>query len=88
MSLISAYLILAPFFEKPIECSICFGILMLSVPLYFTAVRGMSSMPPGLSKVKVRIYKLIKWHFNLALCIYTGDQQNDRSIEEDSDSNF
>ena len=88
MSLISAFLILAPFFQYPIECSICFGILMLSVPLYFTAVRGMSSMPYGLRKFKEKLYELIKWHFGLVLCIYFDGHQGYSSDEEDNDSNY
>ena len=87
MSLISAYLILAPFFQYPIECCICFGVLLLSVPLYFTALRGMSTMSSGLRKFKEKLYELIKWHFGLVLCIYHDGHQG-YSSDEDSDSNY
>ena len=88
MSLISAYLILAPFFQNPFESSICVGILLLSVPLYFIAVRGSACMSSGVSRFKKRLYKLIKWHCNLVICIYMGDHQGDQSDEEDNDSNY
>ena len=75
MSITSASLILAPFFQLPVECSICVGILLLSIPVYFIVVRGSSCMSSGVSGFKERMYRFIKWRFDLALCIFVDDHQ-------------
>ena len=81
MSLVSLYLILAPFFQSPVACSICLGILLLSVPVYFVAVRGLSCMPSGISRFKERMYRFVMWRFNFSLCIFADDHQDEPSAD-------
>ena len=85
MSFVSLYLIVAPFFQLPVECSICVGILLLSVPVYFIFIRGLACMQSSICRFKERIYEFILQHFGLALCIYVDDHEIEELAGREND---
>jgi len=75
MCIISVYLVVAPFFKSPIECSICLVTLLLSIPVYFVTVRGVGCLPPSLKMFKELVYNFILQKLNLALCVYMEEDK-------------
>ena len=70
MTFVSLYLIIAPFFKTPIECCICLGTLLLSIPVYYLFIYNISSISSVFCRFKERIYKFILCYFNLTVCVY------------------
>ena len=79
MCLVSAYLVLAPFFKQPVECGICLLIILLSIPIYFVIVRGPSFMPTSTRRYKEHVYDFILRQLDLAVCIYVEDNEESQT---------
>ena len=76
MSLVSLYLIIAPFAKKPIESGICLLLMLSAVPVYFIFVLKHDSFPKFIIAAKERCYSMLKRHFNLVPCIFVCDEVN------------
>ena len=75
MCLVSAYLILAPFFKFPVECAICLATLLLSIPVYFMIVQDRACIPPSLKRFKEAVYNSILRRFDLAVCVFVEEHK-------------
>ena len=81
-SLISCYIIVAPFFERPIECTICLGVLLSAVPVYYVIVK---CVPVSVANWKTRVYSWILDRFPLAECVFEINSNENGSDLKDSD---
>ena len=79
MCLVSAYLVLAPFFKQPVECGICLLVILFSIPIYFMIVRCPAFTPSSMKNYKDSAYKSILQHLNLAVCIYVEENEESQS---------
>jgi len=75
MCFVSAYLVAAPFFQHPIECTICLAILLLAIPAYLIAVSNLKCFPSSFKRFKENVYACILRRLNLAVCVYIEDQE-------------
>ena len=77
MCLISAYLVLAPFFKRPVECAICLATLLLSIPVYFMMVQGLACIAPSLTRFKEHVYNSILRRLDLAICVFVEEHEEE-----------
>ena len=75
MCIVSAYLVVAPFFQHPIECVICLAILLLAIPVYLVALSNLKCLPPSFKRYKENVYACILHQLNLAVCVYMEDYE-------------
>ena len=74
MSLVSLYLIIAPFAKKPIESGICLLLMLSAIPVYYIFVLKHSCLPNVIVAAKERCDSLLLVHFNLVPCIFVYDE--------------
>ena len=79
MCLVSAYLVLAPFFKRPVDCGICLFILLLSIPIYFLLVRDPTFLPLSVRRYKERVYELVLQRLGLAVCVCVEENKESQS---------
>ena len=81
-SLISCYIIVAPFFKRPVECAICLCILLSAAPAYYLVF---NCVPESMMNLKTRVYYWILNRFPLAECVF--EISSNESGSGDNESN-
>ena len=69
-SIISCYIIVAPFFKRPVECTICLCLLLSAVPVHYFVT---CCIPQCVKNCKSRMYSWMLNRFWLAECVYKID---------------
>ena len=80
-SIISCYIIVAPFFKRPVECTICFCILFSALPAYYVVFK---CIPESVTNVRNRIYCWILNRFPLAECVFEISSDETGSTDNES----
>ena len=80
MSLVSLYLIIAPFAKKPIESGICLLLMLSAVPVYYIFVLKHSSLPTFIIAAKERCYVRLLRLFNLVPCVFVYNEVRTSSM--------
>ena len=75
MTLVSLFLIIAPFLKNPLESTICLIGMLLAIPFYFLAIRKNSFAPACCIKLKKRFYNFILFRFKLVPCVYNNNKE-------------
>ena len=79
-SLISCYIVVAPFFKRPVECAICLCVLLSAFPVYYVIVK---CVPESVTNSKNRVYMWILKHFPLAECVFEINvHENEPDVKE------
>ena len=81
MSLVSLYLIVAPFAKKPLESSICLAFLLTALPVYFIFVYKHDCLPKFIIVYKERCYEMLLRYTNLVPCIFVENDVKRTSLE-------
>ena len=80
-TIVSCYIIVAPFFKRPIECSICMVILIAAVPVYYVALR---CIPKSVMKFGDRLCCWMLDHLPLAECVFEINSNKTASLVKES----
>ena len=83
MTLISLYLVIAPFAKQPIESSICLLFILMAVPAYYLLIRDHKCLPSFCEDFKRCCYLRIRTSLNLVPCVYE-EEANDQNSKIDS----
>ena len=87
MSLVSLYLVIAPFAKRPLESSICLAFMLTALPVYFIFVYKHDSLPKFIITFKERCYVMLLQYTNLVPCTFgEKDVTPASSACEDSDT--
>ena len=79
-TIVSCYIIVAPFLKRPIQCVICLVILLTAIPVYYLIVY---CVPESMKNYKGRFYSWILDHFPLVECVFEVKScENGPEIEE------
>ena len=70
MTLVSLYLVIAPFAKQPVESSICLSFLLLAIPAYFLFIHDHKCLPSFCKDFKIRCYNKIWSSLNLVPCLF------------------
>ena len=81
-SLISCYIVVAPFFKRPIECTICLCVILSAFPVYYVIVK---CVPESVTNWKTRVYSWILDRFPLAECVFEINSNVNASDLKDSE---
>ena len=80
-SIVSCYIIIAPAFKRPVECAICFCVILSAVPIHYIAAH---CIPESANERKIRVYSWILDRFPLAECIFEGTSTVTVSVIKES----
>ena len=73
MTLVSLYLVIAPFAKQPIESSICLLFILMALPAYYLLIRDHKCLPSFCEDFKRCCYLRIRTSLNLVPCVYEED---------------
>ena len=76
MTVVSLYLIVAPYIKQPVESSVCLGCLLLALPAYYLLIYEHNCKLSYLRDIKERSYKCLLSVFNLVPCVYRDNDES------------
>ena len=89
VSLVSVYLVTAPFAKQPIQSSVCVAAMVTAFPVYYIFIHDHKVFPPWLTNLKKQLYTKILLHSGLVQCIFVeaGNTIN-HPQDVDNETNF
>ena len=80
-TIVSSYIIVAPFVKRPVECVICLVILLTAIPVYYLVIY---CIPEVIKKFGDRLCCWMLDHLPLAECVFEINANKTASLVKDS----